>query len=510
MGARAVDAGTTEMNTLSLSNFSERIKHTIKFHARVFDPTRRAATFSNQSDSDAIQRIYVINLDRKSDRWNRLQRELGRFSERHGSTLMSVVRRFSAIDARYFESDPKSSVLVPLFSLADQLTVDPNPLLQIDDKARATQIKMTRQEIAVALSHIEIWKLVATGDVPYSLVLEDDVYMPHGFARSLTSAWASFKSKDLGLSFDLLYLSFKEVGNAKVSGKPISKMVRRAPLGLWQASGYVLSRQGAQKLLNLLPAYGPIDLWLNLQFDTIDAFVTTRPLIEQRINEPSTNSYSVLPVLSQLGIVTREKPLVPQKRRLVGPVVAVGEPASGLTSLATALSMLGYTCCSDLDKLPPREERTLLLRGRRCFFNSYVNVGSLQGETLQQLAKMYRNTRYILTSPEAQAPSGVKTDQILRLGHDMKDKWSALSEFLEIEYPSFAYPSELDLGQRSTKEHPVINKFQDATDLKSDASPWVLPGQHDAWKGIYVVQSTRRISPAVTVTAEWGAAACLI
>ena len=49
---------------------------------------------------------------------------------------------------------------------ADQLTVDPNPLLQIDDETRAGVIKMTQQEVAVALSHIGVWRLIASGDVP--------------------------------------------------------------------------------------------------------------------------------------------------------------------------------------------------------------------------------------------------------------------------------------------------------------------------------------------------------
>src|SRR5207302_2707754 len=47
----------------------------------------------------------------------------------------------------------------------------------------------------------------------------------------------------------------------------------------------------------------PIDLWLNLQFSQLDVLVTQRPIIEQRPDVPSTNSYSVLPVLSQIGVL---------------------------------------------------------------------------------------------------------------------------------------------------------------------------------------------------------------
>jgi len=200
-----------------------------------------------------------------------------------------------------------------------------------------------------------VWKLIADGDVPSALVLEDDVFMTYGFARDLERTWSSLIQSDTDApDFDLLYLAFEEVGS--VSPLDNGSGVRRLQKpGIWEASGYVLTPEGARKLLDQLPVYGPIDLWLNMQFARLRAFTAARPLIEQRIDEPSTNSYSVLPVLSQVGVITREKPLVPATKHLPGPIVAVGEPGTGLTALATALSMLGYTSISDLEQLPLAE-----------------------------------------------------------------------------------------------------------------------------------------------------------
>lgn len=252
---------------------------------------------------------------------------------------------------------PDPAVLIPRFTLADQLTVDPNPMLQIDDETRALEIRMTKQEVAVALSHIAVWKLIVDGDVASALVLEDDVFMTYGFARDLETTWSSLsRTETIEPGFDLLYLAFEQIGNISPVDDGTGARRLRQP-GIWEASGYVLSREGARKLLDQLPAYGPIDLWLNMQFGRLRAFTAARPLIEQRIDEPSTNSYSVLPVLSQVGVITREKPLVPAANRLAEPVVAVGDSDTGLTALATALSMLGYTCISDLDQLPAAEER---------------------------------------------------------------------------------------------------------------------------------------------------------
>jgi GR25 family glycosyltransferase involved in LPS biosynthesis len=461
------------MNKLSFADFRQSLLHHGRLRLRVFDWRRRAAVFSRDNESHALSRIYVINLDRRPDRWRRVRRELDRFRDRHGERLSAVARRFSALDARYMEAIPDPAVLIPRFTLADQLTVDPNPLLQIDDETRAREIKMSKQEVAVALSHIEVWKLIADGDVPSALVLEDDVFMTYGFARDLETTWSSLPHSETDEpDFDLLYLAFEEVGSVSPVDNGTGARRLQQP-GIWEASGYVLSREGSRKLLDQLPVYGPIDLWLNMQFSRLRAFTAARPLIEQRIDEPSTNSYSVLPVLSQVGVITREKPLVLAIKRLAAPVVVVGDPDTGLTALATALSMLGYTCSSDLEHLPAAEEQALLRGGRGRLFNAYVNIGSLSAEALSQVAKTNSGARFIATSPDQVLPPAVH-DCALVLTPDVKDKWAALSEFLGVDYPAFPYPTDRDLGIRTVGQRTLLESARSSTDLKSDTGPWIL------------------------------------
>jgi len=203
------------MNKLSSADFRQSLLHHGRLRLRMFDWRRRAAVFSRSNESGVLRRIYVINLDRRPDRWKRVRRELDRFRDRHGERLSAIARRFSAVDSRYMEATPDPAVLIPRFTLADQLTVDPNPLLRIDDETRARTIEMTKQEVAVALSHTEVWKLIANGDVPSALVLEDDVFMTYGFARDLEATWSSLTHPGTAEpDFDLLYLAFAEVGNA--------------------------------------------------------------------------------------------------------------------------------------------------------------------------------------------------------------------------------------------------------------------------------------------------------
>lgn len=202
------------MNRRSFADLRQSLLHHGRLHLRALDWHRRATVFSRGNEPNALRRIYVINLDRRPDRWRRIQRELDRFRDKNGERLSTLARRFSAVDARYMKATPDPATLIPRFTLADQLTVDPNPLLRVNHETRARDIKMTRQEVAVALSHIEVWKLIANGDVPNALVLEDDVYMTYGFARDLEVTWSSLTRSASGdPDFDLLYMAFEEVGN---------------------------------------------------------------------------------------------------------------------------------------------------------------------------------------------------------------------------------------------------------------------------------------------------------
>lgn len=483
------------MNTLTIEEFERRFAHRVRVRARVLDPRRRVAVFSDRGEADSLGRIYVINLDRMPDRWGRVQRELDRFRGRHGERLAVLARRISAVDARFMKAEPDPSVLRPTYTLADQLAVEPNPLLKIDDASRSHEIFMTAQEIAVALSHIEAWRRVAAGEDRAALILEDDVVMPSGFARRLGANWTALES------FDLLYLAFKDVSGDKP--RPSNGPVRRQKPGVWEAAAYVLTKTGAQRLLDRLPAFGPIDLWLNLQFHAIEAFTAGRQLIEQRVDEPSTNSYSVLPVLSQVGVITKEKALLPSSRKLRGPVIGLGRGRPGTTSLAKALSMIGYTCLSDLDLMPANELGKLRNGNRDRLFNAYINIGSLDDDALvREIAAV--NPRALIIVTSSSLPSlGLPVDRVLHLTPAVVDKWKSLSDFLKIEYPPFSYPEMEDVGQRVAVCRCSVGTELPAVDLKFDASPWIVPRGKDMWQGV----STEHDQPSRTVPfpVKWSA-----
>ncbi|MCZ4120234.1 family 16 glycosylhydrolase [Streptomyces sp. H39-S7] len=486
------------MNIHSLHGLSAPLRYYARYRTRRLALRRRSTAFSSYPATTAIERIYVINLDRAKERWSAVNRELKRLREAAGNRLHTLARRFPAVDARYLQGPPPPELLEPTYTLAEQLQVDPHPHLAIDDAAHAIRIDMTPQEIAVALSHIHVWQLIAAGDAPYTLVLEDDAYVTRTCLSVLEHAWSDIQaSSDAGRPVDLLYLSYQETGEQAPPRRRKEAPLRRPTGGVWQLSGYVLSQAGARKLLDQLPAHGPIDLWINQQFCHLHVRMTHRPVIEQRPGIASSNSYSVMPILAKMGALRREAPQTLKHRPTRDPILVIGEPGTGLSTLATALSVLGLRCVSDLSTLPAPEHQALVRGSRHRIFDAYVNIGSL---TPREVARIVSSTRarLIMTSttttqppPFQEAWDQQRPQRQLLLAADDPDPWQTLARFLACDYPTHPWPRRPEQGQRH-----VITRSRDEESTSStsghpmtwDTSPWIV--QHVGWSGIMPKTST--------------------
>lgn len=353
---------------------------------------------------------------------------------------------------------------------------------------------MSRAEIAVAKSHIEVWRQIAQGTQQYALILEDDVWFHPNFGRYLDQAWnhVATNGEDIA-SVDIFYVSYMEA----INGAPKSFMSRhvfRPVRGLWYLSGYILSRQGAEKLLLRLPCRGPIDLWMNHQFDALNVFATRKVIVHQRGDTASSNLYSILPALSKIGAINSEGAALFNSRPTELPVFAFGPVNSGLSSLAIALSMLGYRCCSDLTGLPCLEFEHLRLKRLDRVFDAYVNVGCLES-MIEELRLAYHQAKFIVTSSESNATCKVARDILAKLEGadvivlDLSDAgaWRDLCEHLRCAPPLCAFPRVRDLGQRQILEErgrPTVPHHRAAT--KWDSSPWVIESDRRNWHGIHV------------------------
>ena len=463
-------------------------------------PRQRCCAFGPASVAERIERIYVINLDRQPDRWVEMRRELDQILDCAGDALTQRTVRFPAADARSFARSPEADDEVgPIYTLGDQLFVEPQLHVLPDRFELDRPIRMSWPEVAVARSHVGVWHRIATGEDAYALVLEDDAWFKWGFGRYVDRAWRELAPDRDGTSrFDILYLSYREVrGGAQKA--LLSASVFRPERGLWHLSGYVLSREGARKLLRLLPCRGPVDLWMNLQFDALEVRATRRSLISQRSDWASTNSYSILPALSRIGVLDCEGHSLFQNRPQYRPVFAFGEEGSGLSSLAMALSMLGYRCCSDLQDLPVEERAQLLSGSTDRVFDAYVNIGSLEASAAV-LRERHPGAKFLVTTSNratangdgVSLPDGLNGD-VAVLHLDAADKWKTVCEHLRCAPPVCSFPEMADLGQRplldeSAGTRPPVPLSR----LRLDLSPWVVEPR-PAWRGIRVDSPT---SPA--------------
>jgi GR25 family glycosyltransferase involved in LPS biosynthesis len=430
-------------------------------------------------------------LERQPQRWANVLRELSSILDASGKPLSERTLRYSACDAQSDAQQLVDGDTEPFYTLSDQLFVEPQPLAVPDAFDLTRPIRMSREEIAVARSHIGVWKTIARSTAPYALVLEDDIWIERGFGRVVDQAWREMEDADgTAPAFDILYLSYKEVRY----GAPkelVSKNVFRPERGLWYLSGYVLSKKGAQALLELLPSRGPIDLWINHKFREMDVRALRRSVINQRRDTPSTNSHSILPSLTRIGILDEGDTALFHQRPTHHPVFAFGSPGSGLSSLAMALSMLGYRCCSDLERIPECEFERLIAGRGRCVFNAYVNIASLRPHVPELMLRYPRAKFIVIDNVEGRVDrysdgmfDTLKGADVVRLHGEDANTWRALCEFLRLPPPVAPYPALRDIGQRKYRR-AVVNTptTHQAKRLRHDRSPWIAEPRA-GWAGI--------------------------
>lgn len=431
--------------------------------------------------SDKVEAIMVINLDRQAHRWRRVVKELGRFRIGDGTRLTSIVRRFAAIDARDGRAVAATADVDPNYRIGDQLHVQPDTRLSAcfdDDEP----VKMTRQEIAVARSHIEVWKTIANGPHKYVLVLEDDVWFRRGCAAAIDRGWRAALQRYPDTGPQLLYLSYVDAGGSAERAEVCDDLFMPVR-GLWFLSGYVLSREGAGALLRSMPVVGPVDMWINHRFHELRALALSSPAILQRPDVGSDNAYSILPFLARAGIVDANSGAMPLHKARTGRLVAWSSGGER-ENLAMALSMLGLRVRvfdGDEEKLGGSLLRTLFE-----VFDALIDPPLSDDALAEVLAN--EGVKFVV---EADAPRRSDFDpallapsRTLVLTGLADSWWGSLCTLLDTEAPVCEFPAGAPRGSKlfrddrpRSRQHvgPAVRR----STIPMDESPWVLPPE--AW-----------------------------
>lgn len=428
-----------------------------------------------------IGSILIVNLDRQPRRLRRTLRELSRFRTSDGAPLTSITHRLPAVDARDGRAVAATVDVDSTYLVGDQLYVQPDARLaecfDIEEP-----VKMTPQEVAIARSHVEVWKAVAAGSDDHVLVLEDDVWFKRGAGALIDRGWrAALQRCRAEGGPRLLYLSYEDAGGT-AERADVCDALFRPKRGLWFLSGYVLSREGAATLLRAMPVVGPVDMWINYRFEELGALAISSPAIMQRQDIASDNSYSILPFLARAGIVDASSgPMSPDKSH-AGPIfawTAVGKHEG----LAMALSMLGLRVrvFDGDEKAIQAQDLPNLFEVFDAFVDAPLTPDALSAAIARTDTKFILETNAALRhklEPE-RLPSS--RTAVLSPGRADVASWEPLCALLRLARPIQAFPVGAPRGWRIFRDdRPGLGRgsvLGRRNAHRLDDSPWVLSSE---------------------------------
>lgn len=240
-----------------------------------------------------IDHIYLLNLDRSTDRYKKMSALLDSLQ------LPVKYTRFSAVDGNNIELVNKqtgerikgsefAAYNKPLkgeFSIVCQQDWSGDfESLHLD---RIGFYPRAKGEIAVACSHRKIWQDIVKQDYKNAIVFEDDLIFAPNFSQYLNQAL-----KHVPYDYDLLFLgiidhpnSYNQFSNSVFINKILPLLVKdpnpyfiqvwRNIAAMW---GYIVSLDGAQRLLDKTAKHRYIDI-----------------VISKLIKQREINAYAIKP-----------------------------------------------------------------------------------------------------------------------------------------------------------------------------------------------------------------------
>ena len=170
-------------------------------------------------ESITSPKIFIINLDRKPERYEYVAAELDRAG-------MTGYQRWSAVDG--FNTDAN---LLIYYGTTEKLS--------------------SRKGLAgCASSHMNLWRYIVEENIEWTLVLEDDAHLHPEFPQLFRSYCAK-----VPVDAKIVYLGHCGINHEELGSKNV---VRHAAMC---THAYLISRGGAEYLLNnILPVDQPIDI----------------------------------------------------------------------------------------------------------------------------------------------------------------------------------------------------------------------------------------------------------
>lgn len=272
---------TVEVNKSKLSKWVEYKWNLYK------QPFRKMFEKQTVIDLDTyVQDVVVIHMDKRKDRYRKFKRESKRIKLTDG-TLFDKIRIHKAIDGTKVRKKRRKD-FIPEYNFKSWYDINPEPRWKDVKDKNKKMIMSSGPEIGISLSHLGVWKDIVKKKTPYTLILEDDFTIDIGFQNNFKESW-----NDLPKDFDLFYLSYLPSSDGFKYDLYKNNLLK-IHKGIWWLSGYILSYEGAKKLVDNFPVIGVTDMWINHIIPNMNVYATRTLLIGQRINMKSDNVYSFI------------------------------------------------------------------------------------------------------------------------------------------------------------------------------------------------------------------------
>eukprot|EP00466_Bigelowiella_natans_P000028 jgi/Bigna1/125320/aug1.1_g28 len=203
-----------------------------------------------------FDKIFVINLDKRKDRWRHIRKELKRID------LMKYVERISAVDGSKIDLEALRQEGSSGENGEKQPATISNhayeSLTQLSKDELVFGHDLTRGALGCALSHINIWRRIVSEKLQRVLVLEDDAHFSHNFRQDL-EARISHVPDDWGVIY-LAHLNVKDGVFWHPDQGFVGLGVQYANADTRTTVAYIVNYEAAKRLLQVtIPLYFQVD-----------------------------------------------------------------------------------------------------------------------------------------------------------------------------------------------------------------------------------------------------------
>jgi len=188
-----------------------------------------------------FDKIIYINLDRRLDRKANVIEQLKKVE------LVNITERFSAIDGKKLDlNNIDKNIITPIG-------------IDFAKKSEIIYTHLTVGAIGCAMSHRAIYQKIINENINSCLILEDDITIDDRFNEKIKY----IENQISNIDYDLFFLGFHP-------GTTYDETMRyKSVYGLF---GYIVTKSGAKKLLDLFPITYQIDTEISRNTDKINIY----------------------------------------------------------------------------------------------------------------------------------------------------------------------------------------------------------------------------------------------